>query len=281
MTAIILDESCQKTFMHVVLWYEHVVTLSTSCVDLGAGGNWKCNGSLESVNTLLDVLEESIPSSSGVDVLIAPAFVHLPLVVQKAGKCMVAAQNCGAFGNGAYTGEVSADMLQDMGIQWVILGHSERRHVVAHESDEMIASKTKYAQSKGLSVVFCVGETLEEREAGKTFEVLERQIQALSEAVSLGETPTDIVLAYEPVWAIGTGKVATPEQAQEVHHHVRSWVKTHVSEKAAESMRIIYGGSVNASNCQDLATMDDIDGFLVGGASLKPEFVNIVQSGMV
>lgn len=234
---------------------------------------------MESVNSLLDILEKSIPSSTDVDVLIAPSFVHLHLALQKSGTCLIAAQNCGVQGNGAYTGEISADMLQDMGIQWVILGHSERRHVVTHESDQEIASKAKYALSKGLSVVFCVGETLEERESGETFTVIERQIAALRDAVSLGETATDIVLAYEPVWAIGTGKVATPEQAQEVHHHVRSWLKTHVSEKAADSTRIIYGGSVNGSNCQDLAKMEDIDGFLVGGASLKPEFANIVQSG--
>jgi len=233
------------------------------------------------VNTLLDVLEESVSSSPGVDVLIAPSFVHLHLALQKSKACLIAAQNCGVHGNGAYTGEVSADMLQDMGIEWVILGHSERRHVVTHESDQEIADKTKYAQAKGLSVVFCIGETLDEREAGNTFSVIERQIKALSDTVSLGETATDIVLAYEPVWAIGTGKVASPEQAQEVHHHIRSWLKTHVSDKAAQETRIIYGGSVNASNCQDLAKMEDIDGFLVGGASLKPEFAKIVQSGAV
>lgn len=236
---------------------------------------------MDSVNALLGLLEETLPSSSGVDVLIAPSFVHLHLALQKCGTCMVAAQNCGVNGNGAYTGEVSADMLHDMGIRWVILGHSERRHVVAKESDEEIANKTKYAQSKGLSVVFCVGETLGEREAGETFAVIDRQIKALSDSVSLGETATDIVIAYEPVWAIGTGKVATPEQAQEVHHHIRSWLQLHVSDKAADTIRIIYGGSVNASNCQELAKMEDIDGFLVGGASLKPEFATIVQAGAV
>lgn len=244
------------------------------------GGNWKCNGSVSSVHALLDMLDESIPSSCGVDVLIAPSFVHLHAALQKSSVCMVAAQNCGAQGNGAYTGEVSADMLQDMGIQWVILGHSERRHVVTHESDQEIADKAKYAQSKGLSVVFCVGETLDEREAGETFAVVERQLKALCDTVPFGETATtDIVVAYEPVWAIGTGKVASPEQAQEVHHHLRTWLETNVSSKAAEKTRIIYGGSVNAANCQELAKMEDIDGFLVGGASLKPEFATIVQSG--
>lgn len=170
-------------------------------------------------------------------------------------------------------------MLIDMGVKWVILGHSERRHVIK-ESDEMTADKTKYAISKGLPVIYCIGEKLEEREAGNTLDVCARQMQALVGKLSK-EDWGNLVIAYEPVWAIGTGKVATPEQAQEVHAAVRSWIEKNIGADTAAVIRIIYGGSVNAANCGDLAKMGDIDGFLVGGASLKPEFVEIIKSAEI
>lgn len=167
-------------------------------------------------------------------------------------------------------------MLVDVGLHWVILGHSERRHIIG-ESDEMTADKVAYAISKGLSVIYCIGEKLEERENDSTVDVCTRQMEALSSKLS----PSDwskIVVAYEPVWAIGTGKVATPEQAQQVHEAIRSWFATAVTQEVAAATRIIYGGSVNAANCKELAGQKDIDGFLVGGASLKAEFIDIVNS---
>ncbi|MBA0850132.1 hypothetical protein Goshw_025692 [Gossypium schwendimanii] len=169
----------------------------------------------------------------------------------------------------------SVEQLKDIGCKWVILGHSERRHVIG-EDDQFIGKKAAFALNEGLGVVACIGELLEEREAGKTFDVCFQQLKAFADVVPSWD---NIVIAYEPVWAIGTGKVATPQQAQEVHVAVRDWLKKNVSEEVASKTRIIYGGSVNGSNCGELAKEEDIDGFLVGGASLKgPEFATIVNS---
>ena len=205
----------------------------------------------------------------------APASVHLSSVQsQVASHILVAAQNCSAQGNGAFTGEVSADILADLGINWVILGHSERRSLY-NESSEVVAKKTQYALSKGLNVILCIGERLEEREAGETNNVLKVQLDACKTAVS---DWSKVVVAYEPVWAIGTGKVASPEQAQETQAYVRSWLHENVSEAVANSTRIIYGGSVTETNCGDLIKQQDIDGFLVGGASLKAGFADIIKA---
>lgn len=165
-------------------------------------------------------------------------------------------------------------MLKDNGVEWVILGHSERRNVFG-ESDQLIAEKVGHALSEGLSVIACIGEKIEEREAGKTLDVVYSQMEAIKSQVSDWNR---VVVAYEPVWAIGTGKVATPAQAQEVHAALRKWLTDNVSADVANATRIIYGGSVTGVNCQELAKEGDIDGFLVGGASLKPEFVNIVNA---
>lgn len=239
------------------------------------GGNWKCNGTKVSNAALVKLLNEAtVPAS--VEVVVSPTFVHVPEVLATLRKDFaVAAQNCWVKGNGAYTGEVSADILADLGLPWVILGHSERRHVMG-ETDEVVADKVAYALSKGLGVIFCIGELLEQREAGQTLEVNARQMQAL-----LGKVNdwSRVVVAYEPVWAIGTGKVASPEQAQEVHASVRTWLSKQLSPDIAEATRIIYGGSVNAGNATTLAGLPDVDGFLVGGASLKPEFVDIIKAG--
>lgn len=187
----------------------------------------------------------------------------------------VAAQNVFDKPNGAFTGEISVSQLKDSNITWTILGHSERR-VPLCESDAFVASKTKTAIEGGLSVVFCCGESLEQREANQTLEVVTRQIEALKTA---GITDwTKIVIAYEPIWAIGTGKVASTEQAQEVHKGIREYLAKNVSDKVANETRIIYGGSVSEKNCKDLAKEQDIDGFLVGGASLKPAFVDIINA---
>jgi triosephosphate isomerase (TIM) len=179
----------------------------------------------------------------------------------------VAAQNVFDKPNGAFTGEISVSQLKDSGINWSILGHSERRTILG-ESDEVVASKTKVATDGGVSVIWCCGESLEEREAGKTVDVVERQLAAVS--AKIGDWK-NVVIAYEPIWAIGTGKVATTQQAQDVHAAIRKWLKANVSDKVAEETRILYGGSVNGKNCKELAKQEDIDGFLVGGASLKPE----------
>lgn len=167
--------------------------------------------------------------------------------------------------------------LKDSGINWTILGHSERRTIL-NESDEVVASKTKAAVDGGLSVIWCCGESLEERESGKTVEVVTKQLAALKEKI--GSDWSKIVVAYEPIWAIGTGKVATTEQAQEVHAALRKWLRENVDAKAADETRILYGGSVSEKNCKELAKQPDIDGFLVGGASLKPAFVDIINSNL-
>jgi triosephosphate isomerase (TIM) len=159
--------------------------------------------------------------------------------------------------------------LKDSNVTWAILGHSERRTVLG-ETDKVVASKTKYATDNGLGVIWCCGESLEEREASKTIAVITKQLAALKDEVGNGDSWGKIVIAYEPIWAIGTGKVATTEQAQEVHAEIRSWLKDNVSHKVADETRILYGGSVNEKNCGDLSKQPDIDGFLVGGASLKP-----------
>eukprot|EP00274_Cyanoptyche_gloeocystis_P002400 CAMPEP_0196665402 /NCGR_PEP_ID=MMETSP1086-20130531/60968_1 /TAXON_ID=77921 /ORGANISM="Cyanoptyche gloeocystis , Strain SAG4.97" /LENGTH=250 /DNA_ID=CAMNT_0042002155 /DNA_START=83 /DNA_END=835 /DNA_ORIENTATION=- len=241
------------------------------------GGNWKCNGTLASIDKLVQLLNEgSIPSSDIVDVVVAPTYVHIPYVLPKIRKeIQVAAQDCWTESSGAYTGAVAPEMLKDIGLNWVILGHSERRHVFK-ESDELTAKKTAKALAAGLKVIACIGELLEERQAGKTMEVNIRQLEAYKSVI--GDKWADIVIAYEPVWAIGTGVTATPDQAQEVQNDVRKWLAANVSQHVADTVRIIYGGSVTAANCKDLSKMPDIDGFLVGGASLKPDFLPIINS---
>jgi len=241
------------------------------------GGNWKCNGTSEQVKKIVEHLNAAeLPSVPDlVDVVIAPPFVYLPYTKDLLRKDVeVAAQNAWVRKGGAYTGEISCEMLVNLQVPWVILGHSERRSLL-NESNEFVADKVSYALENGLKVIACVGETLEQRESGETMTVVAAQIKAIAEKVKSWE---NIVLAYEPVWAIGTGKVATPEQAQETHAEIRKWISEHVSADVASAVRIQYGGSVSGSNCKDLAKLPDVDGFLVGGASLKPEFTDIIES---
>ncbi|KAM7522190.1 hypothetical protein LguiA_012092 [Lonicera macranthoides] len=240
------------------------------------GGNWKCNGTAEEVKKIVTTLNEAeVPSEDVVEVVVSPPFVFLHLVKSLLRPDFhVAAQNCWVRKGGAFTGEVSAEMLVNLGVPWVILGHSERR-LILNESNEFVGDKIAYALSQGLKVIACVGETLEQRESGSTMTVVAAQTKAIAERVS---NWSNIVLAYEPVWAIGTGKVASPAQAQEVHFELRKWLKENAGAEVAESTRIIYGGSVNGANCKELAAQPDVDGFLVGGASLKPEFVDIIKS---
>ncbi|GAA5799884.1 triosephosphate isomerase [Helicostylum pulchrum] len=238
------------------------------------GGNWKMNGSLAEAKKLVEMLNGfEVPANT--EVVVAPPALYIDRVHQGLKKeIKVAAQNAYLKASGAYTGEISPQMLKDMGLEWVVLGHSERREYF-HESDELVGKKTAFALEAGLSVIACIGEKLEEREANITNDVVARQMKAIAAEI---KDWTNVVVAYEPVWAIGTGKVASPEQAQDVHQFLREWLAENVSAKAAEETRILYGGSVNGGNCKTLGAKPDIDGFLVGGASLKPEFGEIILS---
>jgi len=213
------------------------------------------------------------------EVIIAPPALYLISILDLLRKDVkVAAQNCYSKTSGAFTGETSPSQLVDAGIPYVILGHSERRTLFG-ETSAIVAGKTQAALDAGLRVILCVGETLAEREAGRTQQVVEEQLQAVVALLS-PEDWSRIVIAYEPVWAIGTGRVATSAQAQEVHADTRRYLSSAVSPAVAENTRIIYGGSVTAANCKELGVQPDVDGFLVGGASLKPEFVNIVNANL-
>ena len=181
---------------------------------------------------------------------------------------------------GAFTGEVSAEMLEDLDVPWVILGHSERRTLMG-EDNVTVGKKVAHARYHGLSVIVCVGESLEERESGETLDVIFAQLRAVADEIDDREHSSwgsQVVIAYEPIWAIGTGKVATPEQAQETHAAIRKWIAKECGQGVADAIRIQYGGSANAKNAPDLSAQPDIDGFLVGGASLKPEFADIVKA---
>eukprot|EP00882_Tetradesmus_deserticola_P004773 GHRQ01005029.1.p1 GENE.GHRQ01005029.1~~GHRQ01005029.1.p1 ORF type:complete len:304 (+),score=71.96 GHRQ01005029.1:393-1304(+) len=239
------------------------------------GGNWKCNGTHASVEKLVNELNDGgVPSD--IDVVVAPPFIFLDWVRSNIkSEYQVAAQNCWVKSDGAFTGEISAEMLMDTHVPWVITGHSERRSLCG-ESNKFVGEKTGHALDVGLKVIACVGETLDQRNSGSLWYTLDSQMQALFPNV---QDWSRVVVAYEPVWAIGTGQVATPEQAQEVHAYLRTVLANKLGPSAAENVRIIYGGSVNDGNCNELATQPDIDGFLVGGASLKaPSFLNICNS---
>jgi len=231
------------------------------------------NGTIKGIKEIVHNLNKA-QLDKNTEVVIAPPSLYLLLAREHLDAPIeVAAQNVFDKPNGAFTGEISAAQLQDSGITWVLTGHSERR-VTLGEDDDFVASKTTASLDSGLGVILCCGESLDEREAEKTLDVVTRQLSAVA---SKTKDWSKIVVAYEPIWAIGTGKVATTEQAQEVHAGIRKWVAEKVSSEAAEKTRIIYGGSVSEKNCKELATQPDIDGFLVGGASLKPAFVDIIN----
>lgn len=213
--------------------------------------------------------------STDTEVVVCPSQVHLQ-TVQSGLRTDVAvgAQDCWTEGNGAFTGETSADMLTDMGVQWVIVGHSERRG--KGESDAEVAAKAKYSLDKGLKVIACCGEPLESREAGTTNDFVFPQIKAYAD-VFTKEDWENVVIAYEPIWAIGTGLTATPEQAQDTHAAIRQYLGEIAGADVAANTRILYGGSANAKTAPGLSSKEDIDGFLVGGASLKPEFADIIN----
>lgn len=228
-------------------------------------GNWKMNGSRAIVADLVAGLSDV---ESSAEVVVCPTFVHIAQVIEAAAgsHLQVGAQDCSHMAAGAFTGEVAAPMLADLGCQWVILGHSERRQYHS-ESDELVAAKLSAAVAAGLSPVVCVGETREQREDGEAESVVARQLAgALEGQVSLA----GLVIAYEPVWAIGTGLTATPEQAQDMHAFIREQLAV-TAEVDAAATRILYGGSVKASNAATLFGCADIDGALVGGAALDAE----------
>ena len=233
-------------------------------------GNWKMHGSTATNQALLAELERSVRPDWPIDIVVFPPFVYLAdaVGVLEDGRILVGAQDVCAESGGAFTGQVGAAMLKDVGCTYVIVGHSERRRWY-HEDDTLVARKFAAALAGGLKPVLCVGETLEEREAKQTESVVARQVEAVINMLGVGGF-ADAVLAYEPVWAIGTGRTATPEQAQAVHAFLRSRIGAH-DAKIAGQLRILYGGSVKAGNAAELFAMPDVDGGLVGGASLSAD----------
>ena len=240
-------------------------------------GNWKSNGKLAVNQELITKLKAAVKQGKAT-VLVCPSFVHLQQVTDlcKGSSIQVGAQNLSLTGEGAFTGEITGGMLKDMNLQFVLVGHSERRSLFG-ETNEVVANKVKIAINAGLMPVLCVGETLEEREANQIESVISAQLDAVIKCVGIAAFEK-IIIAYEPVWAIGTGKTASPEQAQEVHKFIRCFLAKS-DDRIASLQSILYGGSVKASSAQALFTMPDIDGGLVGGASLDAnEFAAIIAA---
>jgi len=241
------------------------------------GGNWKCNGTKKSVEELLTAFKGGRPDKNSVDVCIFPPAVHIHTAQKALAGCdsiQVGVQNISKDKEGAFTGEVTVAMAQDLNIPWVMVGHSERRSLFG-ETDADCAMKTAKALEKGLMVMFCIGEQLAERKAGTTLDVCTTQLMAVIPEVT---DWSKMVIAYEPVWAIGTGVVATPLQAQETHFGIRQLIRDQCGSSVADNVRILYGGSVSPGNCKELGELPDVDGFLVGGASMKPTFNEVIAS---
>ncbi len=242
-------------------------------------GNWKMNGSKASVTALLDGIKQGIGDVKKAEVAVCAPYIYLPAVAAQLADTTIAwgAQNLSTEQSGAFTGEISASMLLDFSCRYVIVGHSERRSLYG-ESDEMVAKKVAVARAAGLRPILCVGETLDEREQGVTEQVVARQLAAVI-ALDGVAALRDSVIAYEPIWAIGTGKTATPEQAQEVHAFIRGHIAKAGDADVAAKVRILYGGSMNAANAATLLAQADIDGGLIGGASLKADdFLTICRA---
>ena len=243
-------------------------------------GNWKMNKTVAEAVDLVAGIKNGLPENSAVEVVVCPPFTALKTVGDElvGTKIGLGAQNMHWEKSGAYTGEVSAEMLREALCQYVILGHSERRAYFG-ETDEVVNKKAQAALAMKLHPIICVGETLEEREAGRMKEVVETQVRG--SLADLGEKGwKEVVVAYEPVWAIGTGKTATPEQAQEVHAFIRSIIADMAGKEIADGMRIQYGGSMKPANAKELLGQPDIDGGLIGGAALKADtFLDIIKAG--
>jgi len=242
-------------------------------------GNWKMNGLQADGTALAADLAGRMKGAGAMkcDMLVCPPFPLISTIVNAVAGSGIAVggQDCHAQEKGAFTGDTSAYMLKDIGCSYVIVGHSERRTYHA-ESDETVKAKAEAGLAAGLSAIVCIGETLEQRDAGQTLEVNRSQLHG---SIPAGATPENTVIAYEPVWAIGTGRTATPEQAQEVHAMIRSELVGKLGDAAGNAMRVLYGGSMNAKNAAELLTQPDIDGGLIGGAALKADdFWTIAQS---
>ena len=244
-------------------------------------GNWKLNGSRHMVHELVSNLRKELAGVAGCAVAIAPPEMYIDMAKREAegSHIMLGAQNVDLNLSGAFTGETSAAMLKDIGAQYIIIGHSERR-TYHKESDELIAKKFAVLKEQGLTPVLCIGETEAENEAGKTEEVCARQIDAVLKTQGAAAFE-GAVIAYEPVWAIGTGETATPEQAQQMHAHIRGVIASKYGKELAEEVSILYGGSCNPSNAASLFAKPDVDGGLIGGASLKAaDFKAIIMARM-
>lgn len=243
-------------------------------------GNWKMNGSIKSIRELLEGIKQEVTGIKEVEFAVFPPFVYLGLVQQLLSDTPIrwGAQNLSEHPSGAFTGEISAPMLLDFNCTYVLVGHSERRTLYG-ETDAVVARKFAAARKAGLNPVLCLGESLEERERGVTEAIVAHQLDAVLELEGR-QGLNDSVIAYEPVWAIGTGKTASPAQAQEVHAFIRGKIAEHDAKMAA-SIPILYGGSMKSSNAAELLAMPDIDGGLIGGASLDAgEFVSIAKAGV-
>jgi triosephosphate isomerase len=241
-------------------------------------GNWKMNGSTAANKALVDGIIAGAPASDSVELLVCPPFPYLSAVAEQLAGSAVAlgAQNVSQFESGAYTGETAGSMLRESGCKYVIVGHSERRALMG-ETSEIVAAKFGAALEAGLEPILCVGETLAHREAGQTETVIDEQLGAVLNLIGV-DAFVNAVIAYEPVWAIGTGMTASPEQAQDVHRHIRASLAAR-SEVVAEGVKILYGGSVKGDNAAGLFSKPDIDGGLIGGASLKSaDFLAIAQA---
>ena len=234
-------------------------------------GNWKLHKTISEATSLVSELIPAVASNQNVEIVVAPVYTALSKVAETLADSNIklAAQNCYPEPQGAFTGEVSPLLLKDAGCEYVIIGHSERRQLFA-ETDNSVNSKALALAESGLGTIFCIGETLEERESGKMFDVLRQQVTAGLKDLTAKQMQT-VVVAYEPVWAIGTGKVATDEQAQEAHAFIRGLLAELYDAQTAAATRILYGGSVKPGNVDGLMTQPDVDGALVGGASLKAD----------
>ncbi len=241
-------------------------------------GNWKMNGSKASIESLLEDIKQGMGNVQHAEVVVCVPFIYLQQVSESLQNSQVAygAQNVSEKDNGAFTGEISATMLKDFACTYAIVGHSERR-TLYNDTDELVAAKAAKAQAEGIVPIICVGESLQERESGETEAVVARQLDAVMNANGVASL-TNAVIAYEPVWAIGTGKTATPEQAQAVHAFIRQRIAQQ-DATVAETIRILYGGSMKPENAAELVAQQDIDGGLIGGASLKAkDFLVICQA---
>ncbi len=239
-------------------------------------GNWKMNKTLPEAIQLINDLKSMVKPDKSVEVIIAPSYVNLPKAVELLNDfpIKVSAQNMHFADHGAYTGEVSADMLKAIGVETVILGHSERR-AYFNETDDILQNKAHKAYEKQMTNIFCVGEQLEDRQAGKHFDVVKNQLSKALFALPL-QAYKKIIIAYEPVWAIGTGETATPSQAQEMHHFIRESLAKKYGRELASHVRILYGGSVKPANAAEIFAQPDVDGGLIGGASLNAKDFNAI-----